>query len=185
MYPETDAKPLLLTKAAIDNAIASAPDIEKEISALKKDLDDDVLVKQMLLSPRLIAYKKIAGAVKADKKFVANMLLQKFTEMKRQGIDADSIDTDLLESAFMRFADGRLTKQGVEEVIRRLALNGGTVDEIIKANKLERISGKALASLIDNIAAGEKLEKAQLIKKIMNEYRLNIDGAELNGLLGR
>lgn len=185
MYPETDAKPLLLTKEIIEKAVASAPDIDREISTLKNDLDDDALVKQMMLSPRLIVYKKIAGAVKVDKKFVANMLLQKFTEMKRQGIDADSIDTSVLESAFMRFADGRLTKQGVEEVIRRLALNGGTVDDIIKANKLERVSGKALAELIDKIAAGEKLEMAQLIKKIMNEYRLNIDGTELNGLLGR
>ncbi len=185
MYPETDAKPLLLAKAAIDRAVASAPDIEKEILALKEDLDDDALVKQMLLSPRLIVYKKIASKVKVDRKFIANMLLQKFTEMKRQGIDADSIDAGLIESAFIQFADGRLTKQGVEEAIRRLALNGGTVDEIIKANKLERISGKALASLIDKIAAGENLEKAQLIKKIMNEYRLNIDGTELNGLLGR
>ena len=185
MYPETDAKPLLLTKTIIDNARLSAPDIEKEVSALKKDFGDDALAKQMLLSPRLVAYKKITNGIKVDRKFVANMLLQKFTEMKRQNIDVDSVDVSLLESVFKKFTEEELTKQGVEEAIRRLAIGGGTIDGIIKANGLERISGKQLALLISRIKGDEKLERSQLIKKIMGKYRFNIDGAELNELLGR
>lgn len=187
MYPETDAKPILITEKRLATAGAATLDIEKEKRKLLSKLQNRELAEQLLLSPKLPLYKSITASTKADPNFVANILIQKFTELRRAGFAVDSIDEDRLSDMFASYANGEITKQAVDELLKEMSLKKESIVDLIVVKRLKRITGDALASLIIDIqrAAGKKMDKDELRNAIMAKYRLNVDGAELNALLSK
>jgi len=185
MYPETDAKPVLITETMLKEAMQNAPDIENEIANLSKELKRKELVNTMILSPKLQLYKFLSKNTRADKEFIANILSQKFTELKREGFDIDSIKEKGLVELFNIYAEGLITKQAVEELLKLLVKGNQDLKQIIKSNKLERIKGAALKSLIKQEASmqKEKISRELLIKAIMSKHRLNVDGQELKEII--
>lgn len=186
MYPETDVKPILVTNDMINNASANAPNVEKERKFLKSLVKNNAILEQLLLSPRLQIFKRITERTKADPEFVANVLIQKLTEMRRNGIDVDRIEDDAIDGAFKAYADGRITKQAVEEVLKLSMKHGVNIDLIIKESDLGRISGKELKEIISKERKESRNAKTdELRSRIMSKYRLRIDGSELNRELGK
>jgi Glu-tRNA(Gln) amidotransferase subunit E-like FAD-binding protein len=55
------------------------------------------------------------------------------------------------------------------------------VQRIIKEKKLERISGQELRKIVDKLRKEKKRE--DVVREVMSNYRLNVDGEELNRLL--
>jgi glutamyl-tRNA(Gln) amidotransferase subunit E len=184
MYPETDAKPILLTKEMLSRALKGAPDVEKEMSALISQLQNKELAEQLLLSPRMALYKTITSSTKADPKFVANVLMQKFTELKRAGFTVESIDEKRTLDMFSAYSKEKITKQAIDELLKEMSLHPESVEDIITVKRLNRIRGKELAALVEEAAkqAGTT-DPNQLRGLIMAKYRLNVDGTELNSLL--
>ena len=181
MYPETDVKPIQITEKMLADAEKSAPSIEKERSRLSKELKSQELVEMLMTSPRLHLYNALASKKGSDRIFIANTLLQKFTELRRNGFDVDSIPENRLESLFEAYTSGRITKQAVEEVLKELSKGAEDADAIIKKRGLERMNEEELKAIIKRFMEAEPgLPKGELIKRIMQKYRLNIDGSELN-----
>ena len=184
MYPETDATPVQITKAMLKEAAENAPDAEKERARLIADLKNEGLAEQMMVSPRFGVYKELTKRTKVDRAFIANTLLQKFTELRRGNFNADGISTDRLVELFNFYVDNRITKSGIEEALKSLASKDSPVQEIIKEKKLGRISGKELKTIIDSEAkAAGGSPKPEIVRRIMSKHRLNVDGEELNGML--
>ncbi len=181
MYPETDARPITVTKEMLSDAESSAPDIKAEEQRLVVQLKDRSLAWRIMLSPRLQTYKSIAQSAK-DPAFVAHVLLQKLTELRRAGFDVESISDERLAELFKAYDDGKITKQAVDEILKILSKKDQDVINIIEQNKLERISGSSLKELVDE--ARKKTDNKDQVKKgIMSKHRLNVDGSELNSYL--
>ena len=187
MYPETDAKPIRITKQSLEEAARNAVDVEKEQALLEAELNDKALAKQMMLSPRLQLYRRIGSIKGIDKRFVANVLLQRFTEMRRDGINAEALPEERLMEIFKAYSDKRITKQALDELIRLALKRNESIAEIIRENGLERISGERLRKLLKSEGAEscKRNELAAFMGKFMSKYRLNVDGAELNEELGK
>lgn len=183
MYPETDVKPVLITKQIVSSAEEAAPDLAKEEKALMLRLKDRNLVKRMLLSPRLNTFKAISER-SSDPVFIANILLQKFIELRRSGFDVEQISEQKLSELFRAYDKGAITKQAVEEILKSLSSKGKDQDikDIIREKGLGRIKGPELKKLITKYSSGSK-NKSELIKEIMSKHRLNVDGGELNSIL--
>ena len=180
MYPETDARPIQITKALLDKADLSKPQLEKEFSALKKQLGSEKLASEMIMSPRLQLYREILSSTKVEPSTLANVLLQKFTELKRNGYDADSIGTEKLAHVFGAYSSKRITKQAIEELLKRLSSGGEKNVDMLISDGLERFSREKVISIIKSEF---KSERPEFLKKaIMSKYRLNIDGETLESV---
>ncbi len=180
MYPETDARPIEITGALLNEAEASKPQLEKEFLALKKQLGSEKLASEMIMSPRLQLYREILPSSKAEPSVVANVLLQKFTELKRNGYDADSISAEKLVQVFEAYASKRITKQAIEELLKSLSKDGTKDVGKLISGGLERFSREKVLSIIKSEFGSERPEF--LKKAIMSRYRLNIDGETLESV---
>ncbi len=179
MYPETDVRPILITKKLIEHAGKNAPDIKRLTESLERELRSKTLARQMMLSYRLGLYINISKGTKADRGFIANTLLQRFTELSRDGFDADSIPIKSLKEMFAAYASGALTKQAIEEVLKLMS-KGERPEKAINSKELKRIKGKELMELVDAArVANPKAADAMIMQGIMQEHRLNVDGEEL------
>ncbi len=187
MYPETDAKPMRITQGMLDAAESGKIDINAERRMLEKELGSDRLAEQVMISPRLQLYKEVSSFDGADKALIANVLLQRFTELKRDGIDVEALSPQAIKSIFELYSEGRITKAVVDELLRLAVKNVGMgLEDIIKANKLMRIKGNELVKLLESEGYDKKMEqkeKSLFIKRFMSKYRLNVDGTELSALV--
>jgi glutamyl-tRNA(Gln) amidotransferase subunit E len=184
MYPETDARPISVDRRMIEAAEKNAPDIKKETEYLKSKVKNSALAEQLIKSPKLGLFKSIVDRTRADPEFVANMLIQKFTELRRNGVDADSISEERLYELFGAYGNNEITKQAVEEVLKALAKADRPVEKVIKELSLGRIKGKELKVIVGKERLLGKLTNvSELRNRIMSRYRLNVDGSELNELL--
>ncbi|MDE1824901.1 MAG: Glu-tRNA(Gln) amidotransferase subunit GatE [Candidatus Micrarchaeota archaeon] len=180
MYPETDSKPMELDAGKYEKMKVSAPNIEATIKRLRKQINNDQLAEQMLKSPLLPTYNLIVEKSSVDPKFVAAFLLEKMKEMRRSGLEIDALTDDVLVYVFTGYANGDITKNAVEEIIKQIPRNVDQVERIVADKKLTKITGKGLKKLLEGF---KEKDKGMLIKQVMSKYRLNVDGEELNSLL--
>ena len=183
MYPETDIRPVLLTDSMLEEAKKMTPNMEAELNTLEKQLGDRSTAKRMMISQRYGLYKEVLNKTDSDPKLVANVLLQKFVELSRGNFHVDDIDKTKIVEIFRRFSDKKITKLGIEEILKKLSEKQISVDTAINELSLERISGDRLYSLINEFKKRYKNDDELVKKEIMKVYRLNIDGGELNNAI--
>ncbi len=183
MYPETDVLPVTIEKRVREEAHTISPDIERTLSEFKRELGSEELANQMLASYRLDLYKKLSSETKAEKKFIANILLQKFVELSRNGYKTDSIEEAELVKAFKEYASGKITKKGVEELIKGLA-EGGKTSEIIYKSHLKKKTMAEIKQIIEGIKRREpSIPKERIISRVMAEYGTVVDGEEVKDMV--
>ncbi len=183
MYPETDVLPVTIEKRVREEAHTISPDIERTLSEFKRELGSEELANQMLASYRLDLYKKLSSETKAEKKFIANILLQKFVELSRNGYKTDSIEEAELVKAFKEYASGKITKKGVEELIKGLA-EGGKTSEIIYKSHLKKKTMAEIKQIIEGIKRREpSIPKERIISRVMAEYGTVVDGEDVKDMV--
>ncbi|MEM0094511.1 MAG: Glu-tRNA(Gln) amidotransferase subunit GatE [Candidatus Micrarchaeaceae archaeon] len=180
MYPETDVKPIETDLAYYKRLLKTAPKIEESRRELLEQIKNGQLAEQMLRSPMLQTYRSIIGEVDVEPQIVAAVLLEKFKELGRAGIDVNSIPVEVLSYIFSKYAAKKITKLGIGEILKALPKSADDVDKTINEKGLKRISGNALVALVKRFHAGSK---EALAKEIMSKYRLVVDGSELNDIL--
>jgi glutamyl-tRNA(Gln) amidotransferase subunit E len=176
MYPETDTRPILVTKSMLAAAKKGSPDLDAERKGLGALVKNESLASQLLLSPRLRLFKLVVQESKADPELVANVLIQKFTELKREGVDCDAIAEGKIVELFDAYHRNMITKQAIDPILREL-MKGGRVEAAIEKLKLKRLTGKELKAIIAK--EGGK-GRDETVRNIMSKYRLVVDGKELN-----
>ena len=182
MYPETDLLPIIITDELLNTSEEYVPRMEEDLALLEKELKNKELASRIMLSERYALYKKLRLVEEVDMLFVANVLLQKFTELSRNNISVDMINETQLIKLFSVFFKKLITKQAFDPILKQLAQKNSDVEDIISEQKLFRIRGKELELLIKSLFKPHT--DINLLKKtIMEKHRLNIDGDELNALL--
>ncbi len=182
MYPETDVKPIPVDHKHYAEIKKNVPSIEKIKERLLNETGNEQLAEQLIRSPKLQDYFYISEKVKSDYQLIAVILLEKMKELRRLGIDVEKVDDETLVCMFNRYSEGIITKQAFDPILRALPKNCEEVDKIIAEKNLTRISGEELREIVER-AFKETKEKDKLKSKIMSQYRLNIDGEELNEII--
>ncbi len=186
MYPETDVRPVLITEGMKRSALERAPDADRERRSIKSIVKNDAIAEQLILSPRLQLFKMIVEKSGADPEFVANVLIQKLTELRRSGINVEMIKDDSIIEIFNLYAKEMITKQAVDEALKLASKGSGGMEQSLSNLSLLRIKGKELKKLVDRVKAESgKISSDELRNRIMSRYRLNVDGGELNRLLSK
>lgn len=180
MYPETDAVPIEIDQGLYKELSKERLDIDSVKKKLEKQIKNIQLSDQMLWSEQLPLYERMVESTKAPPELVAAVLLEKFKELRRSGMKVEEIGDSALLRIFELYAGEKITKNGIEEILKALPKSAGQVDSTIKRKGLERMSKEELAKLIKQ-NAGKKRDET--IREIMSKYRLRVDGEELNALL--
>lgn len=182
MYPETDANPIILDNEKYKYLVKNALDIDKVTAELNDKIGNAQITAQLLKSTKLQSFFTLTKGKNIDPALVATVLVEKMKELRRSGIDTESISDEVLACIFSRYKDRIITKAGIEEVIKSVPKSCNEVDSIIEKKGLVRISGDELIELIKQEAKASN-ERSSLINSIMSKHRFNIDGEELNELV--
>jgi len=193
MYPETDVQPITVTKEmlaearkAADGILASEEEAKDALSSLPAELAAQLSAAKGLLShssvhksrapmPELSTY---LAALEAgiDGKLVASTITNTLQSLKREGISTRALDEERLLSALRACQDGIFARAAMQDVLREMCKDAAAKPETAAHSlSLEKITGKALASLIEK----EKLD----LPALMAKYRLRMDAQEAQGLL--
>ena len=180
MYPETDILPINPDKDAYARMVKNKLSPEEIRKDLEKDIGNKQLAEQMLWSYNYQLYTYLRENTKVQPSIIASTLLEKFTELRRKGISVDEISNEALKAIFENYSEERITKLGIEELLKMVPRNKAEVSRCIREKNLERISGHAVEKLVkDNRGANADETR----NRIMAKYRINVDGSELNSAI--
>ncbi|MGC8567824.1 MAG: Glu-tRNA(Gln) amidotransferase subunit GatE [Candidatus Micrarchaeia archaeon] len=183
MYPETDLKPVMLAREQLAKAENDIINIESERRKLLDEIKDKALAQQMLFSPRLNLYRYLVKETGEEPRLIANLLLQKFTELKREGFDVDNINEHVLKGILEMYSQSKITKLGISELVKEVSVKNRDLKKIISDKKLEKFDRTKIKELLKeelkNIGI-EKDAKSKLIREMLIKYRYNIDAEELS-----
>ena len=87
-----------------------------------------------------------------------------------------SSSTDALEYIFSTYAKKKITKLGIEEILRSAPKERWEIDRIIKEKGLERMHKAEIRRLVLHF---KDRPRGEIIREIMSKYRLVVDGDEL------
>ena len=186
MYPETDLRTVRITKAMLEDAESHSPSIEKEEDILKEQIKAISLRDQMMMSPRYGLYKLAVSSVDINPEFVANVLVQKFTELRRAGYDVEKIPEEKIIEIFKLYAESKITKQAIDELLKESSKTSESISGILSRKSLLKLDESKLADLVQNVMhSANTKDRSKIIAAVMSANRLNIDGDELNRLLDK
>ncbi len=179
MYPETDALPIETAPLRRKLKLRRI-EIAKVRTALHKEINNKQLAEQMLWSRELPLYEEIIHKTNAEPAVVASVLLEKFRELSRSGIEIDKIGAEALEYIFIKYAKKAITKPGIEEVLKTVPKARWEVDRTIAEKKLGRMDTDEIRSLVRQLKGKPR---GEIMREIMSKHRLVVDGEELNRIL--
>jgi len=170
MYPETDIRPIPVTKELLDVKIPESFD-EKKKRFIRKGLSEEQ-ADQIIRSPHLSLFEECLN-IKANQKKIANILLSDIKDLKRQGIDTDKLKHDDLKNMFLNL--DKIPKESIEDVLINLS-KGKTFEESLSSFK--PMSILELDNLIDDLIDKDlvKREGLQSFKKLMGPVMAKVRG---------
>ncbi len=180
MYPETDTAPIEVDQQRFGQHLTRKVDYESVKKKLEDEIGNKQLADQMIRSPKLGLYNAVIEETDAAPPVVAAILLEKMKDIKRSGIEVDSINDETVIGVFERFANKEITKAAIEEILKALPKNPSEIGRIVREKRLERLSETQIEAIVKEM---NMADRGQLMKTIMTKYRLNIDGEELNRVL--
>ncbi len=181
MYPETDLMFVEISRERVEllggNLPLSSGEREAKYSALGLNKE---LASRMVKSPLFPLFESLLKTG-AEPAFVASTLLETFTSLRRQGVLVDSIPEELLAELFSFFAEGKLAKAAVAEVLLELP-RGKSVQAVARERGLEKFSKAELKKIVSELLA-KGVAKERVFGEVMRLHRLNVDAGELKEVL--
>lgn len=195
LYPETDLRPVEITKemlAAAKKSARIAENLEEEkkgllsfvndelgaqLSAAKDLISHNPEFKLAAQTPELSVFAS-AAAQGIDAKLAASTITNILQSLKREGENTASLDEPRVLSSLLSCAKGVFAKAAMAEVLRAMCREQAlTPEQAAKKINAERISGKELEALV----RGEKLD----MKGLMLKYRMRVDAQEAQEMMRR
>lgn len=168
MYPETDVPPVLIDEKLLgETKERMTGSYEEKKKSLEKILNKE-MANRMLRSRHLKLFEKLA-ADGIDPMLAATTIENTVVSLRREGFGLKDVEGSLTE-LFSEYKKGKFVKAAIPDILKELS-EGEKITEVLKSEKLKRISGKEL----EKIAKENGLD----IKKIMSGYRLRVDPEEL------
>ncbi len=119
MYPETDIKPILLSKELlkrINETVFEMP--EDRIKRYKTDFNiSDELAHQLSIHPQNTLFEELATSHEIEPKLVANTILSTFVDLRRQDYAIEKVTTQNLHDIFEAIAQGEISKSSIEDLL--------------------------------------------------------------------
>ena len=194
MYPETDIPPIPVTKVMLDSLKDKVP---KSWDAFVSELStkyglNRTLAEKMFDSDYLEVFENIAGSTDVQPTFIAATLTESLVSLERQGLDLNTLTSNIIKEAFMKLDKGEVAKESVVPIFEKIAKKEArSTDEAIEKLGLKTISDEELNKILDKIVQenvkiiADKGVNALsvLMGKAMSTLRGKVDGQKVNALL--
>jgi len=175
LYPETDVPPIMIEKSMLEQVKGGiAGDIDEKKKELEELLGRELALK-IIKSKKFHLFEKLRKEFK-DAKFIATTFENVLVGVRRKGFDVEKIGEGEWEEFFKLFEQGKFARSAGEDLLV-LFLESKKKEEkkgfahLIEENNLERITGSALAKIIE--------EEKGNVGNIMRKYGKRVDGEEI------
>ncbi|MCC6042401.1 MAG: Glu-tRNA(Gln) amidotransferase subunit GatE, partial [Candidatus Verstraetearchaeota archaeon] len=126
MYPETDVRPIVITKERLERLARSLPEMPEE--KLKRFVEEYGLSKDLALlminSYRLDLFERIVSEVpEVSPTIVATTLEYTWKSLKREGVPLEQVDETRLLEMFKALGKGLMAKEAIPDVLKAMAEN--------------------------------------------------------------
>ncbi|MDV0447563.1 Glutamyl-tRNA(Gln) amidotransferase subunit B, chloroplastic/mitochondrial [Methanosarcinaceae archaeon Ag5] len=196
MYPETDLYTFALSRKKYDNH--PTPELLTDKAArfmkeyhLNKDFAD-----QIVFSRYLPLFERLANKYKGNDSVSPTLIARTFTgvlpELKREGLNIDSISDVQFEELFDLIAAGGLSKDAARDILVVVCNESGClIVEAVEKLGIKELDMGELEAYVDSIIAEKKdfiAEKGlnaagPLMGLVMEKYRGQVDGKVVNAML--
>lgn len=158
MYPETDSKPLPLTKELlnrIEKTKFEMPEVRAKRYTSKLKLSKD-LADQLVLHPQNVLFEEIVTKFKVEPKLVASTLISTIVDIRRQGYDVSLMSNSKYHDLFQLLSESKISSDAISQMIIGIIENPSS-------NALELIDELGLTKM-------DSSEIEEIISKIMDEH---------------
>ncbi len=178
MYPETDVPPVKITKDMLDVEIPELIEDRAKRYAERYGLSYD-LAYTIADSEYYKLFEEFAERVQPT--VVARVLHIIPAELKKDGYDVERLEERHYRIALELIADGKIAKEGAEEVLRRFCVNPNeSVERILEdmkaAENLDEYIKRVVEEKIDFIRERGEHAFKPLMGVVMKEFRGKVDG---------
>jgi len=178
MYPETDVPPVRITKEMLDVEIPELIEDRAKRYVGRYGLSYD-LAYTIADSEYYRLFEEFAEKIAPT--IVARVLHIIPAELKKDGYNIDVLNERHYRIALELIADGKIAKEGAEEVLKMFCRNPDTsVEEIVeslsKAEDLDEFIAKLVKEKVDLIRERGEHAFKPLMGLVMKEFRGKVDG---------
>ncbi|OQX94977.1 glutamyl-tRNA(Gln) amidotransferase subunit E [candidate division KSB1 bacterium 4572_119] len=191
MYPDTDLPPIALTDAqiyAIQEKLPALP-WERQKRYLKLGLEKYVIDK-MLLTNRADIFDKIISELAISPKFTSEVLIEKFTHLKRKGLDVEKLTDEVILKVFEALNSKKIVRSAICLILQKwLSSKSNSINKLI--SKFEIIEDEKVKMLIPQLADISQIKKINdsdkqhrfLMGIVMDNLRGKAEGQIVSGLV--
>jgi glutamyl-tRNA(Gln) amidotransferase subunit E len=122
MYPDTDLPPLGIQQERVERVAAQLPEPvwDREARYRGFGLPADTIA-PLVMSSRGALLDRIVSQLGVDPRFAAVVLVQRFKHWRRAGLPVENITDAEVFAVFQAYREGRLSREGVPQVLQLLA----------------------------------------------------------------
>ena len=121
MYPDTDLPPIAIPPERVERIRQRLPEYpwDREERFRKMGLAEP-FIERLGLSPRVGLFTRLVDDLKIKPTHAAVVLTEQLKAFRRAGLPADALPDDVIVEVFQLYAGGRLAREGVPWVLRRV-----------------------------------------------------------------
>lgn len=179
MYPETDIKPILITKEYLESIRKTLPEPwSKKLDRFKKRLGlSDQLAREILGSKYLDLFENIIKAKKVEASVVANTFTSILKDLeRREKVEVHRIPEKGFFEIFDYLERKKIVKEAIPEVLKYLAnYPQETVATAVKELDLKPLSVKELKDIAREIVSQPGINFDKAVGLVMSRVRGKID----------
>jgi glutamyl-tRNA(Gln) amidotransferase subunit E len=190
MYPETDIPPILITNELIESARRLVPesfDVKLKRLTSEHGLSRDLAL-NLINDIRLDLYEKLVEKWrgKIPPVVVASTLVNTLRMLENEGVHVENIEDEHIETVIEYVAEGRLAKEAIPDVLRKIAERPTSkVEEILEEMGLRKVSESEVVDVVNKVIE-ENLEKLKskpgkafniVMSEAMRILRGRVDGS--------
>lgn len=178
MYPETDIKPIVVSKEWLKEIKENLPETwDKKLKRVKKLKLSDDLANQIIRSDYVDLFEDIVKRKKVEASVVANTFVSILKDLRREKVPVENLTQEHFERVFDLVKRKRIAKEAIQPILKALAESPNeNVTEVVKKIDLEAIPVNELKRIIKEIKEkNPEASKDKLIGLVMARVRGKID----------
>ncbi|MCD6357532.1 MAG: Glu-tRNA(Gln) amidotransferase subunit GatE [Thermoproteales archaeon] len=194
MYPETDIRPLRITRELLERLrekLPEPPEAKYEKLVKVYGLSPE-MARRILWSYRLDLFERLVEEVKAPPTLAASTLENTLVELRREGVPVHNLTDEHFLELFELVRRGELVKEAIPLVLRHLAENpSARARDAVKALGLTPMSAEEARAVVREVLnrmrrlVEERGEAAfgPVMGAVMRKLRGRVDGAVVSRLV--
>jgi len=179
LYPETDVKPVLLTKEFLEKLRKELPEPwTKKYERFKKQYKlSDELAKPLLESKYFELFEEILKKHKVAPAIVANTFVNTLKDLhRREKVEVERITEKHFFELFEALEKKEIVKEAIPEILKYLAsYPGESVENVIRELNLRPISLNELKKIVEEVLTQPGLSYEKAVGIVMSQVRGRIE----------